>query len=186
MVRWGQQARHLPLAMRNTKIVARLLMLSSRPCEFRAFAKLVFSVVHLRDTHIKQAFSYAAGSLTCHCEFRAFAKKLVCGGSLAAGFIHYGSVWFCNTTGAEQRTNPSHSWKSTGGGGFFGSILTTDDSTFGGGLGFTSTQMHREVKLNSTGRDWFVHASNSARQSHNSVGHAVSRTLLTPRQARGW
>jgi len=31
-------------------------------------------------------------------------------------------------------TNPSHSVKLIGGGGNLGSILTTDDSTFGGGL----------------------------------------------------
>jgi len=33
-----------------------------------------------------------------------------------------------------KRTKPSHSVKFIGGGGYLGSILTTDDSTFGGGL----------------------------------------------------
>ena len=34
----------------------------------------------------------------------------------------------------QSLTRPSHSVKLIGGGGYFGSILTTDDSTLGGGL----------------------------------------------------
>ena len=33
-----------------------------------------------------------------------------------------------------KRTRPSHSVKLIGGGGYLGSILTTEDSTLGGGL----------------------------------------------------
>mmetsp|Transcript_8529 Transcript_8529/g.21938 ORF Transcript_8529/g.21938 Transcript_8529/m.21938 type:complete len:330 (+) Transcript_8529:1336-2325(+) len=77
------------------------------------------------------------------------------------------SVLFFRTNA--NRTSPSHSWKLIGGGGFFGTMRTTDDSTLGGGRKlFLPTFITWSTRANS----WVL---TDSRQYSVSPGLAMSR-----------